>query len=641
MTARELVGRTLYGTLFVVVLPVMLVVWADATSESVTLPAIGSRTFGWVTAVGGGILMVAGMLAIWRHGGGLPMNAYPPSRFVRQGAYRVVAHPIYAGFSVLVVGVAVLARSRGGLWLVAPTVILGCVALVVGYEREDLRRRFGDVAMTPIVHLAPRTARVPAWSDRLSAYVVALLPWYLLGEALRAIAATVRAAPAPWAVAIDPVAYASVGSLYASRHALILTAPAAPMTTRDLRELVVCGLIATAIGLVLVVGMPFRGGILYDTRDALGAFLAWDRSPTDYAAAMRVPEMVWTYLAAFIWARSAPRLRYVAFAWASLVAVGGVAAGTETVLDVVAAAIVFVCMIRRQWMWELTRSLTERIANSWREWRLGPLRVINHGLYAGAAALLGVSIVGTLLGPSSVAPTLMVGISAAVGAAVWGQLVEGSPSLLRPYGWYGGMLGVVIGTLIAGRVGADPWLLLAAFSVAAPWVQSTGRLRCLVQGCCHGREAPSEVGIRCTHPRSRVCRLAGLAGVPIHPTQLYSVLWNAIVGIVTARLFLAHARVTLIVGAYLILAGLGRFVEESYRGEPQTAIIVRLRLYQWLAIASALAGIVVTMAGQTEVAPEPQWGWAPIVAGAGFGAFTWFAFGVDFPGSRARFARLT
>jgi len=47
------------------------------------------------------------MIAIYVHGGGLPMNAHPPPRFVTQGVYRLVSHPVYAGFSVLCIGVAI------------------------------------------------------------------------------------------------------------------------------------------------------------------------------------------------------------------------------------------------------------------------------------------------------------------------------------------------------------------------------------------------------------------------------------------------------------------------------------------------------------------------------------------------------
>jgi prolipoprotein diacylglyceryltransferase len=165
-------------------------------------------------------------------------------------------------------------------------------------------------------------------------------------------------------------------------------------------------------------------------------------------------------------------------------------------------------------------------------------------------------------------------------------------------------------------------------------------MRCLIQGCCHGHEASPEIGIRYSHPRSRVCRLANLNGIPIHPTPVYSILWNLVIAFAVTRLWFVHASFGMIAGIYLILAGLGRFVEEAYRGEPQTPILGGLRLYQWIAILSVVAGPVLTALHATGVPAAPRFSWDSVLAGFGFGLFTWFALGVDFPDSNRRFARL-
>ena len=136
--------------------------------------------------------------------------------------------------------------------------------------------------------------------------------------------------------------------------------------------------------------------------------------------------------------------------------------------------------------------------------------------------------------------------------------------------------------------------MLAAITIAAPVIQGIGRLRCLVQGCCHGRVAESVPGIRYTDPHSRVCRLANLSGVPVHATPLYSILWNVVVELALLRLVQLNAPCTLICGIYLLLSSAGRFVEEAYRGEPQTATIAGLHLYQWIAVCMSIAGAVVT-----------------------------------------------
>jgi prolipoprotein diacylglyceryltransferase len=188
--------------------------------------------------------------------------------------------------------------------------------------------------------------------------------------------------------------------------------------------------------------------------------------------------------------------------------------------------------------------------------------------------------------------------------------------------------------------GVDPWRLLAAMAVGGCVTQAFGRLRCLVQGCCHGRATTAEWGIRYRHPRSRVLRLSGLGHRPLHPTPLYSILWTLTVCAVLVRAWTLAAPLPFIAGLYLILIGLGRFVEEHYRGEPQTAWVAGLRLYQWLAIVFVVSGAVITaLAGAP--APRPQ----SLVAGAWpvlalLGAATYVAFGVDFPRSGRRFSRL-
>jgi hypothetical protein len=95
-----------------------------------------------------------------------------------------------------------------------------------------------------------------------------------------------------------------------------------------------------------------------------------------------------------------------------------------------------------------------------------------------------------------------------------------------------------------------------------------------------------------------------------------------------------------IAGAYLVLIGLGRFVEEHYRGEPQTARVAGLPIYQWLAIGFVVSGTGSAAAGATRaVIPtsvDPAvWPLAALIA-----ALSYVAFGVDFPRSNRRFSRL-
>ena len=84
-------------------------------------------------------------------------------------------------------------------------------------------------------------------------------------------------------------------------------------------------------------------------------------------------------------------------------------------------------------------------------------------------------------------------------------------------------------------------------------------------------------------------------------------------------------------GLYLILGGLARFVEEAYRGEPQTPIRAGLRIYQWMALGSVVAGAVITAVGRSAPAPEAEFNASSLLVALGFGVVTWVALGVDFP----------
>src|SRR5947207_7383034 len=125
-----------YGALFVILLPALLCVWGAAAR--VSMPIYGSVPLGIAFACAGFALMAAAMFELWRFGGGLPMNAFPPPTMVSRGTFQFLPHPIYTGFVAVCLGISMMLGSATGLWLITPTIALACVALVVGYEHPDL-----------------------------------------------------------------------------------------------------------------------------------------------------------------------------------------------------------------------------------------------------------------------------------------------------------------------------------------------------------------------------------------------------------------------------------------------------------------------------------------------------------------------
>jgi protein-S-isoprenylcysteine O-methyltransferase Ste14 len=635
------VGPWLYGALFVVIVPILLVAWARATGPIVPLPAPGYPWVGWCLGGFGLLLLLLGMGALRTYGRGLPMNAYPPSVYVSEGVYRFIAHPIYLGFVLLWFGGAIVTASGSGFWLVAPAVALGCGALVLGYERHDLRRRFG-ILPRPLLALPPSSDEPPSGWHRLAVFALVLVPWAAAYEAVYLLGIPPDAVEAYFAFERGWPVFEWTEIVYGSVYVFVPAALLLATTNCALRRFAVTGLIATVVVTLIYLTVPVTAPPRpFDAHTFLGRALQFERTMSNTVAAFPAFHVIWSLIAADAWASRSRTAGTLAWAWTGLIAASCITTGMHALLDVAFAFVIFAFLRAYRGIWEGIRHIAEVVANSWREWQFGKVRVLNHGAYAGLAGAVGFTIAVTFAGPDVFWQLVVVHVAGLLGAGLWAQTLEGSSKLSRPFGYYGSVIGAVAGAIVAGLVGGNTMLLLAAIALEAPWMQAIGRARCLVQGCCHGFQTTEQIGIRYWRDRSRVVTLAELRGVPLHPTPVYSMLTNIVTGVLLLRLWSLGAPLSMIAGAYLILGGVARFVEESYRGEPQTMVFGGLRIYQWLAIISFAAGAVLTALPSAAASGLALWLDTSVpVAAVLFGGAAGFAMGVDFPQATGRFTRL-
>ncbi len=113
----------------------------------------------------------------------------------------------------------------------------------------------------------------------------------------------------------------------------------------------------------------------------------------------------------------------------------------------------------------------------------------------------------------------------------WSYYVSHPGSILglEGMGLYGAIAGAILGAWVYTRIKKVPFSKLVvvadALAVGAPLAQAIGRLGCTINGCCYGTLAPGlSWAVVYTHPNS----FAPL-GVPLHPAQIYFVLWNLVV----------------------------------------------------------------------------------------------------------------
>ena len=627
-----LVGKILYAVLFLLIIPAFLILWAGYTEHIVRFPVIDSPLSGWAVSIAGAILMLWGMFDLMKYGEGLPMNAFPPEKLVKKGIYRLLRHPIYWGFGMLLFGIFIIIRLASGLWLITPVTILGMISLVIGYEKPDLDKRFQGEKIKTCLGIPDKNERLASLRDRLYSLFV-VFSFFLIGNFLILYLEGEQAALFGKPLKLHPIFNNSPLFLFSY---LFITGAAFLIERADqIREWLISLLIALSLSLYISLLWPAVGD-QYFFHD----FTSQKAILTFPVAVTSIPLFL-ILLSMKAYGQYFKKLSILFYCVAIVLCVYQAANSRSSILNLIVGLIIFIFAANYFRIWIFLKNYSEKIANSWKEWTFGPIRIINHGIYVGIGTFLGILLAGISTGKTYAWGLLVFSLIVIVFSGLWAQLIEGSEKLKRPFGYYGALVGVIFSSFTVWIMGYNVWVIIGIISVLAPWIQAVGRLRCLINGCCHGDLVNNEaIGIRYFHPRSRVCGISGLKGKFLHPTQLYAIIWLFFVGFLLLALWINQFSYSLIFGLYLILTGIGRFAEEAYRGEVQTPVLKGLRLYQWTAIASIFIGIIITMIPVAFVHIRKEIGWEIFLAAFITGLFTFFVMGVDFPRSNARFSRL-
>jgi protein-S-isoprenylcysteine O-methyltransferase Ste14 len=646
MAMSTKMGKIAYGMLFTLFIPGLGWLWAWRLDQTmpylwpIPLPAWA----GIALAAAGAVLMAASMIMLWVTGKGLPMNAYPPARFVSTGPYALFSHPIYLGFVVAMTGISIVANSPAGFWIVTTLSALAVLALVFGYENPRLGARFKEAhAHVPLFGLPPADSRAAPLYRRMAAVAITLGPWAIAYSILSRV-------PAPfdginlrmgWERGIE--LHGSAIWPYSAAYLIAVMSPLLLRSNEGLRRFVISGWLVTLTGFAMMLCIHGHADLLaMQGSEVETALLRANRMFDASWLALPSFHVAWTVLAGYCLTEYRPKLRYPSAAIIGIVGVSCVLTGSHATVDVVAGLLLGMLSWHYRTVWLVLVGWAERLANSWSAIELGPIRIISHAIWSGLAAIAGMSIVVVFAGTHLLAEAAGVFVTGILGAGAWGYWLEGGGRLSRPFGYYGFLYSSSLALLVLAMVEPQSaGLLAAAFACGAPLAQAIGRLRCLVQGCCHGKPVIHSYGIRVANAQSRVAALSQLHGIAIHPTQLYSILSNVAIFACLASLRMAGTSTAFVAGLYLVLSSLARFVEEDYRGEPQTPRHFGLAIYQWLAIWTLLLGIVISMlnSGWVGGAVDPQEGYILLPLGAGVVAATLMS--IDFPRSRRRFSRLT
>lgn len=147
--------------------------------------------------------------------------------------------------------------------------------------------------------------------------------------------------------------------------------------------------------------------------------------------------------------------------------------------------------------------------------------------------------------------------------------------------------------------------LLRTMDAFAPGIaigQAIGRLGCFAAGCCWGRECSLPWGVR--------FRSNEAAPVPLnkalHPVQLYESAVDLMIFWYLYRQFGRNEKPGRIIGLYLVLYSIARFIIEFYR-EHEQALVGPFSLTQWIALALLGVGLAILLLhGQGAVATQSR-----------------------------------
>ena len=238
--------------------------------------------------------------------------------------------------------------------------------------------------------------------------------------------------------------------------------------------------------------------------------------------------------------------------------------------------------------------------------KFGPVTIPTYGFFVAAGFLLGLALAikkGKEEGvdPSTVSDLVFyILIGTIIGARVyfvvehWGYFVARPWEML--YLWRGGLafFGGFLGAFLFAvyfvyKKKLKLWFTADLIAPSIPAGHAVGRLGCFSAGCCYGKPCTLPWSVTFTDPHS----LARL-GVPLHPTQLYSVAANILIFTLLWWLYPRRKFEGQVFFSYVLLYGLARFIIEFFRGDPRT-YIGPFSIPQYFSILGAIVAVAMLL----------------------------------------------
>ncbi|MCE5222533.1 MAG: prolipoprotein diacylglyceryl transferase [Clostridium sp.] len=133
------------------------------------------------------------------------------------------------------------------------------------------------------------------------------------------------------------------------------------------------------------------------------------------------------------------------------------------------------------------------------------------------------------------------------------------------------------------------WNIIEMLDMMVPGLaiaQGFGRIGCFLAGCCYGAETTLPIGVE--FPKNSLAP----TGIHVHPTQIYSSIFDFLLGFVLLYYSKRERKNGKVMGLYLIIYSIGRFLVEFLRNDPRGSVGV-LSTSQFISIFTLVLGIII------------------------------------------------
>lgn len=179
-------------------------------------------------------------------------------------------------------------------------------------------------------------------------------------------------------------------------------------------------------------------------------------------------------------------------------------------------------------------------------------------------------------------------------------------STIQAAGVYQGglILALIVALWYMRRVNLPALRTCDVFAPGIALGHAVGRLGCFAAGCCWGKECQRGLSVTFTNPEAHEFTGVPL-GIPLHPTQIYESLSELLIfGFLYWQFHRPHRDGT-IIGLYMVLYSVARFLVEFIRHHDQALPFGGpLSLTQWISIGTFLFGTWVLFRPTSVTAPR-------------------------------------